>query len=250
MGPVTRDHLDAFARDGWFVLPAVIPADDLAVLRDECARFVALLDAEMDDLGVDDLGISHRGKRYFVSNRHRESDGLTRFLHGPVMSAIARSVLGGDAYLFWEQYVVKGPEVGLSFAWHQDSGYLQSVLPGGHDPYVTCWCALDDVDEENGTIEVLPWSRSGVRDVVEHWSVPGVSDLVGYDGDEAGVPIVAPAGSVAVFSSLLLHRSGPNRTDRPRRGYTAHYSPSPILDPTTGEAFAFADPVGPVAAAG
>lgn len=25
-----------------------------------------------------------------------------------------------------------------------------------HKPYLTCWCTLDDVSEENGTVYVLP----------------------------------------------------------------------------------------------
>ena len=43
--------------------------------------------------------------------------------------------------------------------------------------------------------------------------------------------VVYRAGQVAIFSSLLLHRSGPNNsTDRPRRGYVPQYHvPDPIL---------------------
>jgi len=41
--------------------------------------------------------------------------------------------------------------------------------------------------------------------------------------------VFVAAGSIAVFSSTLLHRSGPNRTNRPRRGYVVQYSPEPIL---------------------
>lgn len=36
-------------------------------------------------------------------------------------------------------------------------------------------------------------------------------------GKDPGEVIVAPAGSVVVFSSLTLHGSGDNRTARPRR---------------------------------
>ena len=36
--------------------------------------------------------------------------------------------------------------------------------------------------------------------------------------------MTAPAGSIVVFSSVVIHRSGPNYTDRLRRAYIAQYS--------------------------
>ena len=47
---------------------------------------------------------------------------------------------------------------------------------------------------------------------------------VGHDGpDVDGVPVPVGRGSVLVFSSLLMHRSGPNSTDRPRRAWILQY---------------------------
>jgi ectoine hydroxylase-related dioxygenase (phytanoyl-CoA dioxygenase family) len=59
---------------------------------------------------------------------------------------------------------------------------------------------------------------------VPHRKDPVVNDLVGYEGDEPGTPVLVPAGSIAVFSSRTLHRSGPNRTPRMRRVYLAQFS--------------------------
>ena len=53
--------------------------------------------------------------------------------------------------------------------------------------------------------------------------------MVGYFGDAPGVPVIAPAGSIAVFSSTCFHRSGFNRTDKMRRAYLVQYSDAPIL---------------------
>ena len=59
---------------------------------------------------------------------------------------------------------VKGTEGSMHLAWHQDSGYVG--FP--HRPYLTCWCALDDMSEENGTVYILPYERAGTRELVEH----------------------------------------------------------------------------------
>ena len=120
-------------------------------------------------------------------------------------------------FLFNEQYVVKAAEHGMRFGWHQDSGFIDYA----HRPYLTCWIALDDMTEANGTVYLLPYSRAGTRDVVKHVRDKESNDLVGYFGDDPGDPMVVPAGSIACFSSTLFHRSGSNTTDRMRRVYVA-----------------------------
>ena len=57
-----------------------------------------------------------------------------------------------------------------------------------------------------------------------------------------GEPVIVPAGSIAVFSSVCFHRSGANRSPRMRRVYLAQYSPEPILN-LKGEIADFAEPL-------
>jgi ectoine hydroxylase-related dioxygenase (phytanoyl-CoA dioxygenase family) len=142
------------------------------------------------------------------------------------MANTARAALGDTAYLFNEQYVVKAAERGMTFGWHQDSGFI----PYPHPPYLTCWIPLDHVSEANGTVYLLPYSRAGTRHVVEHRRDEETNDLVGYFGDDPGDPVIVPAGSLVAFSSTLFHRAGPNTTDHPRRVYIAQYSAEPILN--------------------
>jgi ectoine hydroxylase-related dioxygenase (phytanoyl-CoA dioxygenase family) len=214
-----------FEDDGFFVLEAVVPAEDLESLRSECRRFVDERDREMDRLGVDTIDLDHRGSRYFV-HAFGQSAAVERFLFSDLMARVARTALGDTVYLFNEQYVVKAAERGMKFSWHQDSGFI----PYAHAPYLTCWIPLDDVTEANGTVYLLPYARAGTRDVVEHVRDEESNDLVGYFGDDPGDPVIVPAGSIACFSSTLFHRSGPNTTDRVRRVYLAQYSSEPILD--------------------
>ena len=42
---------------------------------------------------------------------------------------------------------------------------------------------LDDVNEENGTVYILPYSHIGSRDVLLHKHDPVTNDMVGYFGD-------------------------------------------------------------------
>ena len=216
-----------FHERGFMVLERAIAADELEVLRAECADVMVSIDAEIAAGRQDRHRLSVPGSRYFVSEVAKSRPRLRRFLFSDLMRRICRATLGNRAYFFLDQFVVKAADVGGTFSWHQDSGFI----PFDHHPYVTCWCALDDIGEENGTIYVLPYDRAGTRERIQHVKDPVSNDLVGYDGDDPGDPVVAPAGTVAVFSSTTLHRSGPNRTNQIRRVYLAQYSREPILNP-------------------
>jgi ectoine hydroxylase-related dioxygenase (phytanoyl-CoA dioxygenase family) len=222
--PVLSEHRRRFQEDGFFVLEGVLPTGDLETLRSECQRFIDERDREMDRLGVDALDLDHRGSRYFV-HAYGKSPTIERFLRSDLMVNIAQTALGDTVFLFNEQYVVKAAEQGMTFSWHQDSGFIGYP----HRPYLTCWIALDDMTEANGTVYLLPYERADTRDVVPHVRDEESNDLVGYFGDDPGDPMIVPAGSIACFSTTLFHRSGANTTDRMRRVYVAQYSAEPIL---------------------
>ena len=236
--PITAAQKRQYQEEGYFILERAIPANHLEILRGEAQNFIDKIHADMDRLGKDVLGINHRNKRYFISNRYKESPRLEEVLFGERMADICRATLGPDAFLFYEQYVIKAAEVGMKFAWHQDSGYVGHP----HKRYVSCWCALDDMTLKNGTIFILPYSRAGTKEMVPHVQEPQTNDLVGYQGADPGIPAIVPAGSIAVFSSTCFHRSGSNTTKNMRRAYLAQFSPEPILSKDGSGLAGLADP--------
>lgn len=224
---ITPQQIQQFRQLGYFILEGVMRAEQLDGLRVECQRYVDKFEREMEAKGVTTQGINHYKTRYFISNRGNESPIISGFLFSELMAAVASATLGPNAYLFNEQYVVKAAERGTKFAWHQDSGYIGHY----HRPYLSCWCALDDMSIENGTIYVLSYAEAGMQpdDLFAHVVEIGTNDKVGYHGDNPGTPCLVPAGSIVVFSSRTFHRSGPNTTDKMRRSYLAQYSAEPIL---------------------
>lgn len=217
---VTPQLREQYENEGYFVLDGALSDEQLAVLRSNAQYAIDQADAQMDAAGVDRLGINVRGKRYFPAMMSNERPELRGFLFSDTMADICRAILGPEAYLFGEQYVIKAGDAGSAFAWHQDSGYVHE----DHQPYLTCWIALDDITEDNGPVYLLPYSRSGIRSYVKHQRDPQVNDKVCYFGADPGIPVLVPAGSMACFSSVVIHRSGANRTDRLRRAYVAQYS--------------------------
>ncbi len=243
MALVTVEQKTQFEQLGYAVVPDALDDSMLQMLREECAYFVGYMDGHMEAKGIETYGIMHRGKRYFIGNRYRQRPVMADFLFSPLMAEITTAFLGDEVYLFNEQWVVKGPEQGMKFAWHQDSGYVKFRDPQNtHAPYLTCWIALDDMSEANGTIFVLPHDRVGTRNhVLDHSAEPVTNDLIGYRGDDPGEVVEVSAGSVVVFSSTSLHRSTANTTPNWRRVYLAQYSRE-VVHHTDGSIWALAVP--------
>ena len=241
---VSEANRQLYADEGYMILEGVIPDDQLQMLREECSYFLGYMDARMDHGLVSGEALSRRSKRYFVNNLYRYSPRLWQFIYSDLMAEVCRATLGGEAYLFNEQWVVKGAEQGMNFSWHQDSGYVKFMdADTVHEPYLTCWCTLDPVSERNGTVYLLPHSRGGTKGrIITHTRDPATNDLIGYTGDDPGVAIVAPAGSIIAFSSYNLHSSGANTTDSMRRVYLPQYAPAPLYHSETGERFNLAVP--------
>jgi len=234
---ITPEQKQQFKDEGYFVLERCVPEEHLELLRANCQGFIAARDAEMDAQGVDRLGLCAKGKRYFLPDCYNKTPALGRFIFGELMAEVCRATLGDEALLFWNQYVVKGADKDSAFSWHQDSGFVHLDCP----MYLTCWVTLDDVNLENGTVYLLPYSEIGIRTVVKHIRSPITNDLVGYFGKNPGKPAIVPAGSVVAFSSYVFHRSGPNLTDKLRRVFLPQYSTTPILN-TKGELWGEAVP--------
>lgn len=224
---IRDEQRQAFRAEGYMIVPDFLEAGELDAVRRACDDSVAAVEADMKSRGVTEDRINVLGKKYFILNARKQHPALLDIVFSDKTGDVCRATIGDTAYLHNEQFVVKMMDTATSFAWHQDSGY--SVFQGGaarHEPYVTCWIALDDMSEANGTISVLPFSRAPSRDLLEHSWEPSVNAMVGYRGDDPGDLVQVPAGTLVAFSSFLLHRSGANTTVKPRRSYFVAFTPT------------------------
>lgn len=206
---ITDAQATQMQTEGFFLVPGLFSAGECdAVLAhvEEAALELALGDR-------DDGPLSYRPMMHLLSPE------LTAVATDRRWAPIVLPLLGtGDARLYWEQAVSKPPHARTELPWHQDNGYTP-LIP---EEYITCWLALDDADEKNGCLWVIPAShRDGTKRHVNGGSGPF---RVGHDGPaEDGVAVPVPKGGVLVFSSLLMHRSGPNTTDRARRAWIIQF---------------------------
>lgn len=227
----------AYRSNGFAVAPNAITAQELSDLRGICDALTAEQDAG-PKAGEHDINLANRR---FLAHRHGDFPALADFILRSTGARLAREYLACDQpYLFNEQFVVKGAGDGGAFAWHQDGAYVGF----DHAPYLSVWIALDDVSQANGCVRVLPRDLDSDETLVPHRDDPVAKNLIGYDGDDPGVPAEGPAGTAVMFSSATLHCSGNNTSGAQRRALLVQYSSEPICWPDTGKVKRFATPVG------
>jgi phytanoyl-CoA hydroxylase len=211
---VTPDRRSQLEADGYFILESFFAPSEIAALTAAIDVHAGRHDQTLLQTGTQ--GISRPGEIAFTAHLAEQDPAIAAFCKQPQMVQLVKELIGPNVRLYWDQSVYKRPETPREFPWHQDNGYT----PVEPEQYFTCWLALTDATLENGCIWVLPSShKDGVRP-----HKPSPIGLVGYDGTEAGLPVPLRSGSMAVFSSLLLHKSGPNVTqDETRKAYVIQY---------------------------
>jgi ectoine hydroxylase-related dioxygenase (phytanoyl-CoA dioxygenase family) len=146
--------------------------------------------------------------------RHLDRRVVHDLVTHPAVIGRAVSLLGPDVMCWASNFWMKEAG-GDEIPWHQDSRYwpLEPMLN------VTAWIAIDQADEENSCVRVVPGShRREYPETVDEragWRSRVDPALI----DEAQVvPMVLAPGQCFLFNERLLHQSNPNRSSRRRLG--------------------------------
>ena len=232
MGTAAVDvQAKSFVRDGYLVVEDLVSAEDRARIVDDGQRF-AEGDYPVSNLPDD-------GDILAVHFPHWVSPVAAEMVAHPgivdVVSRIAAAHLPDwdgatkcmQSMLFYKPPGLQGQ------AWHQDERFI----PTRDRSLIGAWIALDDADEENGCLWVLPGShRQGklwpTKPHGQSEEFDTSDEAYGFD-DGAAIPVPVRAGTVVFFNGYLLHRSFRNRSDRSRMALVSHYmnawSPLPWL---------------------
>ena len=203
-------HHDQYLTEGYCFFDTFLTAEGLAELRER----------------VDDV-IERRHADMLPENMisvHHQEPWMFEFACEPQILDLIEHQIGPNIVLWSSHLLVKLPRSGRHIPWHQDAPYwdLTGKLPGG------IWIALDDVDDENGTMSVLPgWHTRGTlprretEDKLFHTQTD--PSALPDDVDELRVETRLNAGQLAIHHPMIPHCSSPNRSDRPRRVLVLRY---------------------------
>lgn len=166
-----------------------------------------------------------------LTNIHHQSEIVRRFyFDGPIVD-VAEQLIGPNLKGATSQLTFKMRGNTKAFGWHQDNGY------GELDPYnaLTCLTALDDTDEENGCLWIIPGShKRGQIPVGQAGSAEAkqAQKEISLDEDErTAIPVPMKAGESIIFHCWTLHKSEGNRSpDRDRRILFLRYADADAVE--------------------
>jgi phytanoyl-CoA hydroxylase len=165
-----------------------------------------------------------------VVNAWESEEAFRRHLFQPAMVRAVAELMGTDTVRVWhDQIQYKPPLVGGPTIWHQDFPYWPVLEPGD---LVSAWMALEDADEENGCMSMVPRSHhwgtyeSGTVGILPDSWGPAHDPSFLPEGEVAEVvPCPAKAGEVMFHHCMTWHGAPPNRSGRGRPAIAVHYMP-------------------------
>ena len=203
------DCTDQFQREGYVLLGRVLTDAGLAEARNQLDRMIANLHPTFKP---DEIYSAHQQERW-----------LLELCNAPQLLDALESIIGPDIVLWSTHLICKQPQTGRAIAWHQDGTYWN--LKGR---FASIWLTLDDLDDANGTMYVLPgyhqqfMPRRPTSDPLFDEEIK--PEALPDDLEKREVGYLFEAGAAAIHDERIPHRSPPNRTvDRWRRVLVLRY---------------------------
>jgi phytanoyl-CoA hydroxylase len=209
----------AFFRDqGYLVVPEVLSQTEIAALREVTEAFVERARAVTSHDEIYDLEDSHsaaepRVRR--IKTPHRWDDTYRRMVDHPRILAALQKLWGPSIRFDVSKLNLKAAGYGAPVEWHQDWAFY----PHTNDDLAAVGIMIDDVDDSNGPLLVLPGSHKGP--IFDHHAdgvFCGAMDPARGEVDyRKAVALTGPAGSITIHHVRTVHGSATNRSGRPRR---------------------------------
>lgn len=210
-----------YEEHGYVVVKQLFSPEEVAALRTHFMELRAAGSYPGDLIGVDAQSSDPLKRFPRMIHMHRWDETSHRWLLDQRLNQVLTGLLGREPYAVQTMLYFK-PAGSRGQALHQDQYFLRAQ-PG---TCMAAWLALDDCDESNGCMQVVPGSH--------HWPVlcttkadtkASFTDItVPLPEDQEVKPVIMQAGDVLFFGGSLVHGSYANSTtDHFRRSLIGHY---------------------------
>ena len=215
--------LDDYRKRGFVHFPAVLNEAEVDELRRESSRVSELpgiLDPDNLRTRISAREVQHTIDR--IDPVVDLSPAFNRLGSDPRILDPVIAAVGEPVAFVKDKLILKPPGAG-GYGMHQDSAYYPvGVEIAGRG--VAVMIALDGSSADNGALELVPGAH--------HRLLTPVNEPADCDPAELPDPeiVAVDPGDVVMFSLLTPHRSGPNRSTKPRRTLFFSYVPADGTD--------------------
>jgi len=222
---LTAAQVEQFDREGCLLGPKVLTDDQVEVLREEVERVIrdqqnknVAQPVRIANLGLPDSPV------WQIVNIWEGSDPFRELLSNKEVVEAAMQLSQAKQVRLWhDQIQYKPAGKGGINPWHQDWPYWANISP--QTEQVTAWIALDEVDEDNGCMSMVPGSHKWgnaiefVHTIKDFRKMPKLYKEHKLEARLAPVP----KGAVHFHHGLTWHGSHENSSGRPRRAIALHF---------------------------
>ena len=214
---ITPRDLALYQEQGYLVVPNVLSESELDVIRRDLSQLIEKASGVTENDAVYDLEDSHTQaapKVRRIKSPEAVMPSVAALVHHPALVEILTQLIGPGVRFQTGKLNMKSAGDGSAVEWHQDWAFY----PHTNDDLLAVGIMLDDVDEANGPLCVLPGSHRGViHDHHANGFFCGAIDPVESAIDfSSAAPLMGSAGSMTFHHVRAVHGSAPNRTTSSR----------------------------------
>lgn len=213
---LSKEELAFYDDQGYLLIKDILTSEGVEHMRNQCMQ------AWVEEKGEFDPEKTWLQNSLLVNIHHRARLVRDYYFDGPLVD-VATQIIGPNIKGATAQLTFKMRGNTKPFGWHQDNGY------GELDPYnaLTTLTALDDTDQSNGCLWLIPGShKQGQITVMQtrEMKQKATEIVIGTDESNA-VPMEMKAGDCLIFNCWTLHKSEGNFSrDRDRRVLFLRYA--------------------------
>ncbi|ETA51912.1 phytanoyl-CoA dioxygenase family protein [Ponticoccus alexandrii] len=215
---LTQDQKDFYAQNGYLKVEGAVTGELLARLQAVTNRLIDASREVAENNEVYDLDTGHSAEAPRLTRiklPHKQDPVFWETLTQSGVTEVLTDLLGPDTYINTSKLNTKAPGGGAAVEWHQDWAFY----PHTNDDLLAFGLMLEDVDEANGPLKVIPGTHKGP--VLSHHAGGVFCGAVDPDDplfeQDKAVTLTGKAGDMTIHHVRLLHGSAPNRSDRARK---------------------------------
>jgi non-haem Fe2+, alpha-ketoglutarate-dependent halogenase len=171
------------------------------------------------------------------NNAHYISTALDQVCHNPKILDAVESIIGKNILVGGTTLFIKDPDNKGFVSWHQDAKYI------GFEPHnwVTAWLAITESNEENGCMRMVPGThKENIRDHKDTFDKNNlltrgqtIQDIKITDT----VPNILKPGQLSLHHPMIVHGSGPNKSNSRRIGFVIQSYIGTNVDQVIGKVY-------------
>ena len=222
---LTDEQISKYHDDGYIVVEGVLSPAKLKELRDQTDAIVAGASQVTANDNLYDLEDSHRPDNPRVRRIKEPYSHFPYFwdlCRDTDVTDIVAQLIGPDIRVYGGKMNIKAASYGAPVEWHQDWAFY----PHTNDDVLATGILLDDCDEANGPLLMIPGSHKGpVYDHHADGCFCGAFDPNAVGLDVSGAhKLTGPAGSMTIHHVRAVHGSALNTSNRQRRLLLTEYA--------------------------